>query len=121
MFYRLIRVFVAAALLLALGESLAGSPATKTAREWGFETDTFATTLPSSVPTSMTARHCIQCGGVELQVTKDTKFFLGTTAVSLKELRLAAQSKHFMMVFYKPATSIVSRIVIDGVSSVAQK
>ena len=104
---------------LAGGRVLAANPVPADVAEWGLETDTIVTILPSVAPSSMVARACIECKEVSLQVSAQTQFYAGQDLVSLKELRRAAQSKHFMMVFYKPATRVVTRIVIHGISAAA--
>jgi hypothetical protein len=104
---------------LSGGRIFAANPVPADVGEWGLETDTIITMLPSVAPSSMVARACLQCKEVSLQVSAATQFYAGQDPISLNELKRAAQSRHFMMVFYKPATRVVTRIVIHGISAAA--
>src|SRR5262245_20837326 len=73
-----------------------------TSYEWNVETNTFVTSLPEVIPSTIAARSCMQCQPITLQVTKDTKLLLGDAPASLRDMRQAAKKKHFMMIFYAP-------------------
>jgi hypothetical protein len=80
--------------------------------EWALETDTLSTTLPNAAPGPMTVRSCATCQEIQLTLDLTSRFYLATAPTSFADLRRAAQSKRFMAVYYRPATRIITRIVV---------
>jgi len=84
--------------------------------EWALEADTLSTALPSAIPSQMTARSCATCQGVQLTLDLTSRFYLAAAPTSFVELRRVAQSRRFMVVFYRPATRVITRIVVHRAS-----
>jgi hypothetical protein len=89
--------------------------------EWAVETSTRFTKLPTNVPALVNAKQCEQCTGLQLSVTRQTRFLLNKTQISLEELRNAASEEHPMGVFYDPTSKNVTRIIIFNVSAGAKQ
>lgn len=84
--------------------------------ERAIETRTDMVALPTSVPSSIDARGCLQCVTISLEVPETARFFVGKDEVTLKQLRDYALGKqHDMVIFYEKEANIVRRIVISGV------
>ncbi len=94
--------------------SLADDKFPNTPYEDGRETNTQNIILPSAVGGTLVLRGCEQCKHGSLMVTSDSKFFLDSAPISLKDLNafLRKGSSHFAMVYSKADSSNLSRVVI---------
>ncbi len=81
----------------------------------GIETTSQQLVLPSSDTGGLVISQCSGCKPVSLNVTPQTKYFVGRDAVSLKDLAnfVRGQSK-FVMVFANLKQPTVDRIVVSG-------
>jgi hypothetical protein len=107
---------LAASMILGLGAAAhAGDWGVKSV-EHSFETDTEKMLLPGSVPGTLDLHQCSECATRSLQVTGDTKFFIGTEAVALADLKafVADGHIHFAMVFTALKEPKVLRVVVPG-------
>lgn len=92
-------------------------PAPLRSLEDAIETSTDAVMLPTSLPGALTFRNCAEpCKLRSLEVTSDSKFFVGGTQVSLADFsayvrRTGAQ---FMMVFHQPDRANITRLMVYG-------
>lgn len=90
----------------------AGAPPPQTI-EMGIEANTSGISLPSSTPGPIVFSDCGTCNRGTLRVTPATVFMFGTKTLSFAELtRLARGGSHFMMIYYKPGSPDITRIVV---------
>lgn len=105
------------ALLLVLGATpvlMAGAPPPQTV-EMGIEADTAAVTLPSSIPGPVVFPGCGTCNRSALRITPATSLMLGAKTLTFAELtRVAHSGAHFMMIYYKPGSPDITRIVVSA-------
>jgi hypothetical protein len=85
--------------------------------EDAIETSTDAVLMPSSVPGTLTFRGCREpCRLRSLEVTAESKFFVGATQVTLADFSAYVQrtGEQFLMVFRKPDGTAVTRMLVYG-------
>lgn len=71
--------------------------------------------LPAAVPGVLAARSCSSCPLRNLQLSASSRFFIGSQAISLSELRRQFTSGRLpVLVALKPDSNIVTRIVITN-------
>lgn len=105
--------------LLALFPLFATSQAAEQSRlrvvEQAIETSSAEIRLPDQTPATLFARSCPKCEQRSLQVSAQTKFFLGRIAVSQNEFNVAAQqSTRTLGIFFDSNTEEVTRLVAFG-------
>jgi len=105
------------ALLLVLGATpvvMAGAPPPQTV-EMGIEASTDGVSLPSSMPGPLVFSGCATCNRTALRVTPATTLMLGSRTLTYAELtRVAHSGSHFMMIYYKPGSPDITRIVVSA-------
>lgn len=110
---------VAAIVLLAVTQVQAQEyPAPLRALEDAIESSTDALMLPTSQPGTLTFRSCTEpCKLRTLDVTAQSAFFVGSTAVTLAQFNdflRRSGSPQFLMVFRQPGQTNVTRLVVAG-------
>src|SRR5262245_8505361 len=79
----------------------AGAVAGPRSLERAMETNTAAISLPETLPSSIDARGCLSCSSMRMEVPATAQLFVGTEAVTMKELRSFVLGKNFdMVIFY---------------------
>ena len=105
------------ALLLVFGATpllVAGAPPPQTV-EMGIEANTEGVSLPSSMPGPLVFSGCASCNRSPLRVTAATALMLGAKTLTLSELtRVVHSGSHFMMIYYKPGSPDITRIVVSA-------
>ncbi len=103
------------ALWLVVGTSpvlIAGAPPPQTI-EMGIEANTAGVSLPSSMPGPVVFSNCGTCNRSALRITPATALMLGAKTLTFAELaRVAHSGSHFMMIYYKPGSPDITRIVV---------
>jgi hypothetical protein len=93
-------------------------PAPLRALEDAIESSTDAVLLPTSQPGTLTFRECAEpCKLRSLNVTAQSAFFVGATAVTLAQFNdflRRSGGPQFLMVFRQPGQANVTRIVVAG-------
>lgn len=80
--------------------------------EQAYETSSEALSLPDSVGRSLLLPGCTKTCPPSVQLTKETRFFLGAREVKLAELRAHLARGHVdFTVFYDPKSLAVTRII----------
>jgi hypothetical protein len=106
------KLLLAAVCLTATAAAMAGARSL----ERPMETTTEAVSLPESLPGSIDARGCLTCQSMRLEVPATARLFVGTDAVTIKELRQFSLGKRYnMTIFYELDRPVVRRIVVEGV------
>lgn len=79
------------------------------------ETTTEAVSLPTSLPSSIEARGCLNCKSIRMELPETARFFIGKDEVTLKELRDFSLGKRFdMVILYELDSYVVQRVVLTG-------
>ena len=80
------------------------------------ETTTLATRLPANAQGAIVATLCPGCAPSVLRLTAKSHFLIGTTTVSLEELRsyVASGGPHNLVIIYDRRLHTVIRIVVSG-------
>jgi len=77
------------------------------------ETTTVGLPLPRVAPGSMTISPCEVCAPVTLEITANSRFFIGRKPVNFADLRaFAVSSNANAAVFYDTKTNAVTRVVV---------
>jgi len=105
------------ALLLVFGAApvlMASAPPPQTV-DMGIEANTATVSLPSSMPGPVVFTNCATCNRSALRITPATVLMLGARTLTFTELtRVAHSGAHFMMIFYKPGSPDITRIVVSA-------
>jgi hypothetical protein len=109
----LVAVALSAAAALAAEHAPHSPDAVSSVR--GIETSSQQVVLPASDTGGLLISPCATCKAVSLRLTKQTQYFVGRDAVSLKDLAAFVRGKaYFMMVFANLKEPTVERIVVSG-------
>ena len=106
---------ITAALLAFASQGLAAPSTAPTTVEMGIEASSDTITLPASLPGAIVFSGCASCNRSPLRITTGTTLLLGTKAITLAQLvALAHGSARFMMIYYRPGSPEITRIVVQG-------
>lgn len=109
-----LRLITAALLAFAIQGLVVASTAPTTV-EMGIEASSDTITLPASLPGAIVFPGCASCNRSPLRITTGTTLLLGKKAITLAQLTaLAHGSSHFMMIYYRPGSPDITRIVVEG-------
>ncbi len=104
--------------VLGCGVARAQAPATSDTAmlrlEEAIETSALRIVLPAGGIGQVDVRRCRDCPPKSLLVGSESRWFIGPRAVSFEELRLAmaAEPRSFVVVFYRPRTAELTRLVV---------
>jgi hypothetical protein len=100
------------AALLAAG----GASATLRIVEQGIETSTLSISLPDDASGSIAVSACAACKPMLLQLSSDSKYFIGKTPVTYAQLRSAASgaSSRQLNIYYDAKGRTITRLVVSG-------
>lgn len=103
----------AAACILAAVPALAQKP--MVILEDVLETTSRLVSLPASAGGSVTARECRECASQRLTFGSNTRYYVGTEAVSYNRFRqLAALGDGRMYVYFTPETRVLTRLRLSA-------
>lgn len=110
-------VLLATACAVPQARAQSTKPAPTRSLEDAIETYTDAVLLPTSQPGTLTFRNCAEpCKLRSLEVSGESKFFVGGSSVTLAEFTayIGRTGQQFLMVFRKPDRPTITRLVVYG-------
>jgi hypothetical protein len=107
------------AILFLSGLLMAGGATAETrvvrGLEQAIESTTASLNLPDKLPGSIAIAPCNEgCAPLRLEITENSRFFLGRKAVPFGELKkMSDQTGINVAVFYEPNSKIITRIILS--------
>ena len=106
-----ITINIVTCLTLVIALSSTGMAGSMKSLEDARETSSSELSLPASDTATLYFINCSSCNVNPLQLSKDTKLFLGEQLVSYSQFKKAAEaSSRMFTVFYDPVSYLVTRI-----------